>query len=122
MTIIFTKSNNADITLQQNQDRITDNVWITRAANEGIFNINSESKYVNFVSPADTEWAYGTTADIASLAFQNWQDTHVSSPPSMLNRDMVLHLITDNIYIDIKFLSWTCCGNGGGFGYMRSTE
>ncbi len=33
---------------------------------------------------------------------------------------MVLHLITDDIYIDIKFLSWTSGGNGG-FSYERST-
>ena len=40
--------------------------------------------------------------------------------------DAVVHLITEDIYIDIRFLSWTT-GNGqggtggGGFSYMRST-
>jgi hypothetical protein len=35
---------------------------------------------------------------------------------------MVVHLITDDIYIDIKFLSWTSGGAGGGFSYERSTD
>ncbi len=40
-------------------------------------------------------------------------------------RNMVIHLITDDIYIDIKFLSWTPGGGDtsglGGFSYERST-
>ena len=36
---------------------------------------------------------------------------------------MVVHLITDNIYIDIKFTSWgQGSGAGGGFSYERSTD
>ena len=37
---------------------------------------------------------------------------------------MVLHLITDYIYIDLKFISWQAgnVGTGdGGFSYERST-
>ena len=38
--ITFTKGNNVNINLPQNQDRITDNVWITRGNSGGaIFNI-----------------------------------------------------------------------------------
>ena len=33
----------------------------------------------------------------------------------------MLHLITDDIYIDVSFISWTNGGNGGGFSYERST-
>jgi hypothetical protein len=40
----------------------------------------------------------------------------------MMNLDMVVHLITDDIYLDIKFTSWTGGGNGGGFTYERSTD
>lgn len=35
----FIKANNADWTLEVNQDRITSNVWITRANNQSVFNI-----------------------------------------------------------------------------------
>jgi hypothetical protein len=120
----FTKADGADWNLQANQDRLTNNVWITRANNSGLFNIVSETSHTKNVSPADTEWAYGTTADIASLNFQPWGATNGSNPPSMVGQDMVLHLISDDIYIDLKFLSWSSGGAGGqgGFSYERSTD
>lgn len=109
--------------LEVNQDRITDIVWITRASNKGIFNIYSETLYVDFVSPADTEWAFGTTANIG-IPFDSWENTVAPRPPDMVGKDMVLHLITDEIYIDIKFLSWAegKAGGFGGFSYQRSTD
>lgn len=121
-TTTFTKQGFADWTLEANQDRITDNVWITRANNSAIFNIKTETSYTSMISPADTEWAYGTTANIGSLTFKNFEATNGSKPPSMINKDMVLHLITDNIYIDIKFLSYTDSGSGAEFSYQRSTN
>jgi len=120
--ITFTKEDNADWTQEANQDRITDNVWITRADYQGIFNIAVEDYYTFTLSPSDTEWAIGTTADIGSLTFQNWRDTIEHYPPSLVNQDLVVHLITDNIYIDIKFTAWSENDTGGGFSYERSTK
>ncbi len=125
--ITFTKADFADWTMAANQDRLTSNVWITRADKKGIFNIKTETEYSDFASPADTEWAFGTTANIATLTFSDWETTISSLPPQMVNQDMVLHLITDDIYIDIKFTSWTA-GNGSGvpagsgFSYTRSSN
>lgn len=124
----FTKAANADWTLPANQDRITSNVWITRANSQGIFNIKTETTYTDNSSPSDTRWAFGTTANISSLTFNDWETTVGSSPKSAVNQNMVLHLVTDDIYIDFKFLSWGG-GNGGGsggsgggaFSYERST-
>jgi hypothetical protein len=118
----FTKANFADWTLRENQDSITSNVRITRADTLGIFNIATETVYTKNSSPAGTEWAFGTTADIGSLTFQNWQTAVGSKPPEMVNKDLVLHLITDDIYIDIKFTAWTVGRDGGGFSYQRSTD
>lgn len=122
--INFTRPDGADWTLPANQDRITDNVWITRANIRGIFNIATEDEYVDFVSPADTEWAFGTTTEIDDLTFEPWQTAIQSNPPGMVGQDMVLHLITDDIYIDIRFTSWANGSQGGqgGFSYQRSTE
>ena len=124
----FTKLNDADWTLEANQDRITDNVWITRANYQSIFNISdnadTSSGDCDGSSPLDTEWAFGTTADgINTLTFGPFLGTSFADcgPPSVVNQNAVLHLITDDIYIDIKFLFWTSGGNGGGFSYMRST-
>ncbi|NNC49057.1 MAG: T9SS type A sorting domain-containing protein [Flaviramulus sp.] len=124
-TTTFTKANFADWTLEANQDRLTSNVWITRANTKGIFNIVVESVYddTNFFSPLDTEWSFGTTSDIGTLTFTYWEDAVAGNPPGMVNQDMVVHLITDDIYIDIKFTSWSQGGaSGGGFSYDRSTD
>ncbi len=119
-TITFTKADFADWTLAENQDRITDSVWITRANSQGIFNIAVEEFYVP-ASPQDTEWAYGHAADYQSLTFKPWVQWHMNNPLRTIGVDAVLHLISDDIYIDIKFLSWTQGAAGGGFSYERST-
>ncbi len=116
----FTKPNFVDYTLPQYQDQITDGVWITRANTAGIFNIAVESGYNN-MAPSGTEWATGTTADWQSLTFEPWVQWNGQQPLNVIGDDAVLHLIGPDIYIDIKFLSWTCCANGGGFSYIRST-
>ena len=123
-TMVFTKANYADWTLEENQDRITNNVWITRKDNRSIFNIAAESESPNGCSstaPAGTQWAIGSTAQgVENLTFETFYEAHGCSPENILNVDMVIWLIAENIYIDIKFLSWTSGGEGGGFSYMRS--
>lgn len=127
--ITFTKSNNADWTQAGNQDRITDNVWITRQDEAGLFNIAQEDWFSGGLfgtivgrSPFDTEWAFGSIADgVENLEFDFWGTAVGWRPPDMVGEDMVLHLISEDIYIDIKFTSWTSGGDGGGFSYERST-
>ncbi len=118
--ITFTKSDGANPNAEENQDRITDNVWITRGNSGGqIYNAKEESSSDKPSSPADTEWAVGTTSDIGSLTFLPFRDA--ISPKNAVGVDMVLHLITDDIYIDVKFTQWSS-GRRGGFAYERSTE
>jgi hypothetical protein len=122
--ISFTKANNADWTLAVNQDRITDNVWLTRANAQGLFNIapGKEIAFQSLVSPLDTEWSFGSIAGgVQTLVFKDWQSAVKSNPQSSLSRDMVLHLKSDDIYIDLKFLSFQGSNGGGGFSYLRST-
>ena len=119
-TFTFTKNDGADPNVEQNQDRITDNVWITRGNSGGqIYNAKEENNSSKSTSPADTEWAVGTTADIESLTFLPFRDA--ISPRNVVGVDLVLHLITDDIYIDVKFTQWSS-GRQGGFAYERSTE
>ena len=121
-TTTFTKPNNADWTQAANQDRITSSVWITRKNTQGIFNINQEFGYGS-TSPEDTEWAFGTTSNLGSLTFNTWVTTVANNPPGMVGQDMVVHLKSDDIYIDIKFTSWSQGAfGGGGFSYQRSTD
>jgi hypothetical protein len=77
--ITFTKPNDTDPTLAANQDRLTPNVWITRDSDRGIYNARTEEFYSD-ASPADTHWAYGTTADLPALVFKTWVDWHGGNP------------------------------------------
>lgn len=123
-TMTFTKVDYADPNQEANQDQITSNVWLTRGNNGQLYNAKTESDSSKSSSPDDTEWAFGTTSNLSSLTFSTFRGT--SKPQNAVGLDMVLHLITDNIYIDIKITSWTSGqgsgGNGGGFSYERSTD
>src|SRR5687767_10611910 len=58
------------------QDRITPRVWLTRGPSRGLYNLRQESNFTRGVSPVDTEWAFGTTADLPNLKFTNWAAHH----------------------------------------------
>ena len=88
-------------------------------ATRGLFNGVSETGYASFFSPSNTVWAYGLLADYASLPYASWETWNGHSPPSMVGRDAVLHLLSDDVYLSINFSFWG--GAGGGFAYTRST-
>jgi hypothetical protein len=118
----FTDPAGSDPTLPANQDRLTPNVWITRGLENGIYNAKNETGFTHFFSPADAEWADGTTANYSSLSYTDWntwaKNIH-GGPPSTVGVNAVAHLISDNIYLDVQFTSWAV--TGGGFSYQRST-
>ncbi|NUN69642.1 MAG: T9SS type A sorting domain-containing protein [Bacteroidetes bacterium] len=121
--VVFSKTGSNDPSLPQYQDRITDNVWITRGnSGGGLYNAKNESGW-NFgdyhATPSGTEWAFGTTDNYASLSYGTWFSMTGWSPPSLVGQNMVLHLIADDIYVDVKFLSWPG-GVPGEFSYERA--
>ncbi len=113
-----------DLTLEENQDRITDNVWITRDLNQGIYNIAVEDSFTGGgnepPSPTGTLWAFGTTDEIESLTFLSWGETHNGNPRSMIGQNTVVYLQEDDIYIDLMFTAWGARTAGGSFSYVRS--
>ncbi len=121
--ITFTKADYADWTLEANQDRMTSNVWLTRRNNQGPINFAQEMAWQGpVVSPVGTRWAIGTTSDLGSLTFDTLMATVSGSlGNNLVGQDLVLHLVDDDIYLDIRFTSWTGSDNGGGFSYIRST-
>ncbi len=121
----FTYAGYGDLNLPENQDRITDHVWIVRGVNRGIFNIAQEPSYQGMgssgPSPVGTLWAFGTTDDYDTLTYTTWADLHDGYPLALLGTNVVVHLLDDDIYIDLMFTQWEGNGNGGAFSYMRST-
>ena len=121
--IAFTNYPGSDPTLPSSQDRMTPNVWLTRDSSHGPFNARYETTFTAYLSPYDTEWANGTTANYASLSYTDWYDWSKGVNPMPTNTvgvNAVLHLISEDIYMDIKFTSWGSHGTGG-FSYIRST-
>ncbi len=118
--VAFSKAPFANPSLPANQDQMTANVAITRGNVQGIYNALIQSTFSGS-GPLDTEWAFGTTAIFSTLTYQTWQTAVGSNPPGSLGRNMVVHLITDDIYIDLRFTAWGQGGSGGSFSYVRST-
>ena len=104
-------------------DQLTPAVALTRGSSQGLYNAASETGYTHFYSPGDTAWAYGELGDYASLTYTDWEDWNGSDPPSMVGQDAVVHLVTDDIYLSIRFTSWPTGHQTppGGFSYVRST-
>ena len=117
--VTFTKDDYADWTLEENQDRITDIVWITRQDSDQLFNIYSEDE-AGDVSPEDTEWVEGSTYVIDFADYTDFEDAHGGSASSLPGETMSMHLITDDLYFDVLFNDWTSGKDGGGFSYTRT--
>ncbi|QIH37458.1 hypothetical protein G7A72_00920 [Flavobacterium sp. Sr18] len=119
-TITFSKANYADYTLVQNQDVLTNTVKLTRANDQGLFNIAAESRFGG-VSPSNTEWAEGLLTNYTNLTYRTWQQAVNYSAAYSVDKTYVVHLINENVFLELKVLSWTAGGNGGGFSYSRTT-
>ena len=118
--ITFTKQENSDESLAENQDRITDNVWITRSLLGGqIYNVVLESAPSKDSSPLGTEWAEGVISDYAILKYNTFRAATIK-PKNAVGKTYVVHLVADNIYLSIKILSWSN-NKLGGFSYQRTS-
>lgn len=119
---LFEKTNFADHNLSENQDQITGNTKLTRQQTRGLYNINSENIYSSTTSPANTRWAFGTAADFQSLDFKIWEQWHAKNPPDTVGKNAVIHIVDEDLYLDVNFLTWAQgSGSGGGFSYIRAT-
>ena len=135
LDVSFTKENGVPATDPAAQDMITPNVIITRGNVRGIFNIAVETSFNAAVSPTDTEWAFPNNNAGKDIAATNWEDLQFDlwvdafggqnfpGPGGTVGEPAVVHLITDDIYLDITFTSWSeGAGGGGGFAYDRAAN
>jgi Dockerin type I domain len=138
-TITFTKPVDGDPVLPENQDRLSDNVWLTRGfpSQGGLYNIKVESDFsrqvspVFYPSPLGTEWATDLVGDnfdktiaaenYAELEFTTWAPAYngpgFSLSGNIVSTPAVLHLIEDDIYLDVQFTDF----GSGYFTYERSS-
>ncbi len=122
-TLHFDRPDGVDGTLPANQDQLTADVIFARQDFQGLYNAAQESGFSHSISPVNTEWENGTTASINPAAFTDWNTWFKNTnggPGGAVGQPAVVHLIADDIYLDITFTSWSSHG-AGGFAYDRST-
>lgn len=132
--IAFTKQPFADPTLAESQDRLTSQVALTRGSAQGLYNPVREPAYSG-TSPAGTRWAFAglrgnpatgfAASNYANLNFSTWEVALGGRPSlagNIVDRPAVVHLVDEDIYLDIMFTDWSIGGGGGGgFGYARGS-
>lgn len=98
-------------------DQITTAVHLARGNTQGIYNAVSESHYTHNSSPADTEWSYSLIGP-----YSDWEAAVHENPPEMVGQYIYMHVISENRYFQLYFLSWTVGGGParGGFSYIRN--
>ena len=120
--VVFTKPDSADWTMEEYQDRITDNVWITRKHNQSLFNMAQEDGYSGSNgSPVGTLWAGTTTANADSTSYTSFVSMHGGSTQSIIGDTVSLYLPDENLYFDVIFTSFSGGNGGGGFSYNRTS-
>ena len=121
-TLYFSKSNDVS-----GEDCITPNVCLTRD-NYDYFLYNSvqESSWGYWYLAKDTEWAVGDCSNKDSITFYTYDDfwsfySAIGGYPEevIVGQQLCLHLVSDNLYLNILFDSWSSYGSGGGFSYTR---
>ena len=121
-TVVFIKPDSADWTLPENQDRITNNVWITRKDIQSLFNIAQEDGYSGSNgSPVGTQWSDTVTAVADSASYTNFVAMHGGGPQTLIGDTVSLYLPQDGLYYDVTFLTYSGGNTGGGFSYSRTS-
>jgi hypothetical protein len=121
-TFSFSKASGANPTLPANQDQLTSSVALTRGNSQGMINILAETSFTS-ASPSGTRWATAlnnpadtiAAANWAALDFTTWATAYGNNTSAnILNHNAVAHLVSDDIYLDLRFTSFQS-GSGGYF-------
>jgi hypothetical protein len=104
------------------QDCITPQTCLTRITvlyNSVTGTVSGHQPCPGYTGPSNTEWAYGNISQWSTLTYNKLFNVNACSPPSMVDHPMVLHLISENIYLQVTFTSWFSADSG--FSYVRTT-
>ena len=93
-TIFFEKADYVDWQLEENQDRIAVNTWLTRGDQGGLFNAYSEEGY-DTGSPENTEWFFGHTYSVYNEQYISWEEL-VDTSSGIIGQFISLHILSEN--------------------------
>ncbi len=99
-------------------------VVLTRGGNGVLYNTAAGEVGPGAASPADTEWGFGTLANFSTLTYKSmetWRSgANFDFQAVVLNKQMVMHIISQDIYMSIMITNWGRFFSGT-VGYIRST-
>jgi hypothetical protein len=99
-------------------------VVLTRGGNGVLYNTAAGEVGPGAGSPADTEWGFGTLANFSTLTYKTmdtWRaGANFDLQAVILNKQMVMHIKSQDIYMSIMFTNWGRFFSGT-VGYIRST-
>src|SRR5438067_289773 len=105
---------------------ITGKVSLARGSSGPLYNPAAGELGSDLVSsPKDTMWAFGDLSNFGSLSyvtFASLRGANASFNLSALitNKQMVVHLTNDDVYVAVKFIYWIHgLHSGSGFGFVR---
>jgi hypothetical protein len=108
-------------------DTLTTIVKLTRSTGGGgLYNSAIETGAASGISPKGTAWATGTLAQFTNgvvLTFGACPLEAGHHPPGFIGTTYVVHLITNDIYLQLTLTNWGGTSGIGdkSFGYIRST-
>ena len=111
----FTKNANTDPSLKENQDRISDKVWLTRGNQYGIYNAYDQTSAKNQPT-SGIELALGNFEELSQLNFETISQWGKKFKGNWLKKNLVLKLTETNEYYSFMMTSWE---KRGGFSYTR---
>ena len=94
-----------------------------------MFNILKEASFTARAPPirngpprAEQPGRHDRREQLGGIEFTTWTAAFGNNTSAnILNHNAVVHLVTDDVYLDLRFTSFQGGGSGGGFAYERST-
>ena len=124
LTTYFTKNDNTNPDSDVNQDRISDNLWISRDSIQpgNLVNVSTST------SPSEIKWSPFTTGkskkmiENGGIVYKTYAEMIVNVN-TIINRTISLYLVNEEKYFDIRINSLqdisTVSSGTGGFSYTR---
>jgi hypothetical protein len=96
-------------------------VVLHRGTRDVLYNTAAGETRAATSSPANTEWGFGALTNYQNLSYRSLESMRDGNLAGLiLNRPMVMHIISEDIYLSVKFTTWGQHGVGT-VSYIRST-
>jgi Bacterial Ig domain len=112
-------------------DLIVSNVYIQRGGGGGLYNAATnpatgqpyETSAVSGTSPEGTLWSLGSLSNYSTLTYSACPLEATHRPPNDIGKTYVVHLLTNDIYLQLTLTNWGGAGGSGltTFGYTLSS-